>query len=349
MEKLWKTVAIGSILLLILAVGIGIVMAQDDGEATPPVETDPTESEGDDTWGPRGWFGHRPGMMGEWVDPESLPEGMPFGHHGMGGHGSGMMGGISMLDILAEQLGLTADEVVDELSAGISIADLAANHDVEVQAIVDAFLAAHQEMLSTAVEDGRLTQEQADAMQEHMAEEIAEHVNEPRAGHMGPGMMGPWGDPESWPEDKPFGRHGMFGRGMFGGTSLLDILAEQLGLTAEEVVDELSAGISIAELAANHNVDVQAIVDAFLAAHQEALSAAVEDGRLTQEQADAMQEHMAEKIAEHVNEPWAGFYGGPRGGFRGGCPGSGMGGRWNDGGSNGSAAPLRGLSTSSSL
>jgi ATPase subunit of ABC transporter with duplicated ATPase domains len=280
---------------------------------------------------------------------------MPFGGRGMFGHRPGMMGGgtfggTSLLDILAEQLGLTMDEVVDELSAGISVADLAANHNVDVQVIVDAFLAAHQEALSAAVENGRLTQEQADAMQEHMAEEIAERVNEPWTGRMGPGMMGHWGDPESIPEDKPFGSHGMFGRGMFGGgtSSLLDILAEQLGLTLDEVVDELSAGISIADLAANHNVDVQVIVDAFLAAHQEALSAAVENGRLTQEQADAMQEHMAEQIAERVNEPWTGSYG-PGGGFRGGCGGGGMGGRWNGSGSNGSAAPMRGLSTGSSL
>ena len=49
MEKFWKTVAIGSILLLILAAGIGIVMAQDDGQATPPDETDQTDEGGEDT------------------------------------------------------------------------------------------------------------------------------------------------------------------------------------------------------------------------------------------------------------------------------------------------------------
>jgi len=217
MEKFWKTVAIGSILLLILAAGIGIVMAQDDGTATPPVETDPADEGEDDAWGPRGWFGYGRGMMGQWDDSRPLPESVPFGHHGMFGSSS----------------------------------------------------------------------------------------------------------------------------------SLLDILAEQLGLTVDEVVDELSAGITIADLAANHNVDVQVIVDAFLAAHQEALSAAVEDGRLTQEQADAMQDHMAEEIAERVNQPWTGSYG-PRGGFRGGC-GGGMGGRWNSGSTSGGAAPMRGLSTGSSL
>lgn len=222
MEKFWKTVAIGSVLLLVLAAGIGIVMAQDDGTAPPPVETDPADEGEDDAWSPRGWFGHSRGMMGQWDDSRPLPEEMPFGHHGM------------------------------------------------------------------------------------------------------------------------------FGRGMFGSSSsLLDILAEQLGLTVDEVVDELSAGITIADLAANHDVDLQVIVDAFLTAHQEALSAAVEDGRLTQEQADAMQEHMAEEIAERVNEPWTGSYG-PRGGFPGGC-GGGMGGRWNGGGANEGAAPMRGLSTGSSL
>jgi uncharacterized protein (DUF433 family) len=250
-----------------------------------------------------------------------------------GGRGAFGIRSSSLLDITAERLGLTVDEVVDELSAGISIADLAAAHSVDVQLIVDAYLAAHQEALSTAVENGRLTQEQADAMQETMAEEVAERVNEPWTGKMAPSPMGRWD-----------------GRGVIGmgGSSLLDIAAGQLGLTVDEVVDELSAGISIADLAANHNVDVQLIVDAYLAARQEALSTAVENGRLTQEQADAIQEHMAEEIAGYVNEPWTGSYG-PHGGFRGGCPDGGMGGRWNESGTNGGAAPMRGLSTGSSL
>jgi uncharacterized protein (DUF433 family) len=343
MEKFWKTVAIGSILLLILVAGIGIVMAQDDGTATPPVETDPVDEGEHSTWAPRGWFGHGHGMMGQWGDSGSLPEEMPFGG-GRGMFGHGMFGNTSsLLDILAEQLGLTVDEVVDELSAGISIADLAANHNVDVQLIVDAYLAAHQEALDSAVENGRLTQEQADAIQEHMAGEIPECVNEPWSGRMERGMMAHPAGPKS-PEDMAGGR-GAFG---MRSSSLLDVTAEQLGLTVDEVVDELSAGISIADLAANHNVDVQLIVDTFLAAHQETLSTAVENGRLTQEQADAIQEHMAEEIPEYVNEPWTGSHA-PHGGFRGGCPDGGMGGRWNDGGSNGSAAPMRGLSTSSSL
>ena len=201
MEKFWKTAAIGSILLLVLVAGIGIVMAQDDGQSTPPVGADPTDEGGEDTWGPHGWFARRPGMMGHWGDPGSLPEEMPFGGHGMFGHGRGMMGGISMVELLAEELGLTAEEVIGELSAGISIAELAANHNVDVQVIVEAFLAAHEEALGAAVESGRLTQEQADAMQEHMAEEIAERVNEPWSGSYGPGggcrgggMGGRWSD-----------------------------------------------------------------------------------------------------------------------------------------------------------
>jgi hypothetical protein len=92
--------------------------------------------------------------------------------------------------------------------------------------------------------------------------------------------------------------------GMMNGRTLPDIAAEQLGLTVEQVVAELSAGISIAQLAENHGQDGQAIVDAFLAERQAALDAAVEAGTLSQVQADQMAAHMAPMIQNRVEQPW---------------------------------------------
>ncbi len=119
-------------------------------------------------------------------------------------------------------------------------------------------------------------------------------------------------------------------RAGFHGGGLVEILAEELDMTTDEVISELSAGISVADLAAEHGVDVQEIVDAFVASRQEALDQAVEAGRMTQEQADEMLEQMTERISEQVNEPWGsgdcgpGMMPGMRGhhGGGGGFPGS---------------------------
>lgn len=105
----------------------------------------------------------------------------------------------------------------------------------------------------------------------------------------------------------PFGRHGGgfgrggFGRGGFGWAgggqwTVFDTAAEALGLTPEEFFAELRAGKSLAEIAEEKGVDVQTVYDAMNAARgearEQALQQAVEDGRITQEQADQMLERL---------------------------------------------------------
>ena len=133
-------------------------------------------------------------------------------------------------------------------------------------------------------------------------------------GQMGSGQMGQGG------QMSPGMMNGMNGmNGMMGNFNLIDIVAEQVGLTADEVRDELATGISIADLAAKYDVDVQVIVAAALAQHQAALDAAMESGAMTPEQASTMQPMMASMLATRISQPW----GAGHGGMNGTCPGLG--------------------------
>jgi transposase len=94
---------------------------------------------------------------------------------------------------------------------------------------------------------------------------------------------------------------GGFGRGGFGWAgggqwTMFDKAAEALGLPPEEFFAELHAGKSLAEIAEAKGVDIQTVYDAMNAARVEArdqfIQQAVEDGRLTQEQADQMLERL---------------------------------------------------------
>lgn len=93
--------------------------------------------------------------------------------------------------------------------------------------------------------------------------------------------QGPW----PWGE-VPFG----FGPWGGGGWTMFDTTAETLGLTPEQLFAELRAGKSLADIAETQGVDVQIVYDALGAARVETMKAAiqqaVEDGRLSQEQAD---------------------------------------------------------------
>ena len=170
----------------------------------------------------------------------------------------------------------------------------------EYDAAVDT---AQQQVLDEAVSEGVLTQEQADRIQERADEGF------------GFGMKGDF-----------FGGHGRGGMMGGGDSALLTIAAEQLGMTEEDLVAALQDGSTIADLAAEKGVELQAIADAYVAQKSEDLAAAVESGRITQDQADAMIERMSEEVLERLegNMP----FGGPGLGAHGRHGGFGPGGMW---------------------
>jgi hypothetical protein len=90
-------------------------------------------------------------------------------------------------------------------------------------------------------------------------------------------------------------------------------LAEALGMTVDEVHAALAG--TIAELADSQGMTLEEVVDALIAPVIERIQQAVDDGRITQEQADERIEQMEKKLLEAL-ESGSGF--GPRpGGFPG--------------------------------
>lgn len=109
------------------------------------------------------------------------------GGHGPGGHGGhGGRGGHVALDVAAETLGVTEDELRTALQGGSSLADVAEAEGVELDALVTALVEAARERLAQAVTDGRLTQEQADEKAADLQARVEEHVQREGLGRRGP-------------------------------------------------------------------------------------------------------------------------------------------------------------------
>jgi len=106
------------------------------------------------------------------------------------------------------------------------------------------------DILSDLVAEGVISQEQADAVSDAIAE---------RGGH----------------------RHGRFGRG----GKHLDLIAETIGIEADDLRAALEDGQTIGEVAADNGVDASVVVDALVAEMETKFDEAVTDGRLTEEQA----------------------------------------------------------------
>ncbi|GAB4439991.1 MAG: hypothetical protein Fur0044_36540 [Anaerolineae bacterium] len=264
--------------------------------------------------GPMGWNGRGDGPMfdGGFGMGRGMMQGGGFGM-GPGGMMGGRWGGPenSLVTIAAEKLGLTTTELQAELQAGKTIADVAAEKKVEVSTIVDAVVADRTEQLNELVANGQATQEEADAMLALMKANITRRINEAWSGRgFGPGMMdggmgpgfgmGPGG-----------GRGGMMGGrgGMMGGwggpgNSMMQTVADTLGLTPTELVTELRAGKSVAEVAAEKNVEMATLVNAILTPRTEQLNALVAKGQLTQAEVDARITILKVDIVERLNQSW---------------------------------------------
>jgi len=258
---MFKRISIGILAVMVLALGVtGVVLAQ---EPTPPAE------------GLLPFGGARTG------------EG--FGMPGMQG-GRGMHG--QQPEALANALGLTVEEVHAALAG--TVAELAESQDMTIEGIVDALIAPMIERVQQAVDDGRITQEQADERIAQMEERLLEGLE-----------SGSWFS---------MGRGGF--RGRLGGAQPT-LLAEALDMTVEELQEALTGGQTVAELAEDQGVALEDIVDALIAPRIERIQQAVEDGRITQEQADERIEQMEARMLEGLESGSRFGMRMGRGGFRG--------------------------------
>jgi hypothetical protein len=144
-----------------------------------------------------------------------------------------------------------------------------------------------QEVLQPLVDDGTITQEQADTVIAALA--AARPFGGIGGGHHGPG-----------------------GRVFIG----LDVVATTLGVTADEVRTALHDGQSIADLAGSNGKTAQDVIDAIVADATTRINAKVTAGDLTQADADQHLADLTTRVTEFVNSTPP--IGGPGFGGRGG-------------------------------
>lgn len=126
---------------------------------------------------------------------------------------------------------------------------------------LDAWLT---EALQPLIDDGTITQEQADAVVAALSDAVPTR---------GPARLG----------------------------MSVEVLTDLLGVTAEDLGAAFAEGQSIADVAAAQGVDVQVVVDALVASATERIDALVDAGTMTAEQAAEREAELAERIAEMVN------------------------------------------------
>ena len=117
-------------------------------------------------------FGMHGGMMGGGHQGMMRGGGMMMGS----GHQGMMMGDDTMFVTAAEALGLETDALLDELRSGKSLLEIAEEQGVETADLQAALLTGMQDHLAYGVENGYLSQEDADEMLAYMTENMTEHL-----------------------------------------------------------------------------------------------------------------------------------------------------------------------------
>jgi hypothetical protein len=194
------------------------------------------------------------------------------------------IGGDGSLEAAADKIGVDTTDLAAALRDGDTIADVGREQGVPVSDVVDAVVASEQERLERLVVDGILTREQADALSEDVRERATDFVNGDLAPF--PIVRGPQiGLPEMHVHiDIP-----------------LADAADAIGIGVSDLVAALRSGDTIADVAREHGVPVSDVVEAVAATMQARLDAAVDEGWLTQGQADALAADIGEHASDLVN------------------------------------------------
>lgn len=125
------------------------------------------------------------------------------------GHRAVVVGPVELSDV-AEALGVGEDEVRSALRDGRTIAELAEEEGVEVDEVVGALVAAQQERLDQAVEDGDLTRDEADGMTADAEERVRAFVEGDMPPELGRSPHGPGGPHDHGGDGEDFGPPGMW-------------------------------------------------------------------------------------------------------------------------------------------
>jgi hypothetical protein len=167
---------------------------------------------------------------------------------------------------------------------------LAAALNIDRATLDSAMVSAGNSTADEAVQQGRLTEAQADALKQRLQQ-----------GDFKPLLGGRGG--------KGIGGHHLFGTGQ----AMLDAAAGALNLSSDELRTQLRSGQTLSEIAQAQGTSEQAVIDAALAAARTQLDQAVTAGTLTQAQADAIYSDLQSRRADLLTHRGRGHGMGGRG------------------------------------
>lgn len=179
-------------------------------------------------------------------------------------------------EAVSEALGLSSEEIRQGFAEGKSLADMAEEQGVEVSVLRDALLANMTERIDTAVEEGRIDEDEA-------AEKLAEleaRVDERLT---------------TVPDLSERGNR------RAGRSAASEALQDILGLSSDEIRAELADGKTLAEIGEEQGISAEELADTLVAAMNERVDEAVEEGHIDEDRAEEIRGRIEENVENRIN------------------------------------------------
>lgn len=190
-----------------------------------------------------------------------------------GRFGRGQLFG-AVLDVVAQQTGLTGGEVMAQVLDGATLADVITANGGDVDAVTQAAVDAVTAQVNAAVAAGTLTQQQADTLLANLPDAVGRAFD----GDLRGGGRG----------NRPGGQRQPGAAALQLANTMLDTVASQTGLTREDILTQMRDGATLADVITGAGGSVDAVKTAVTTAVTDEINQAVTDGRITQQQADAL-------------------------------------------------------------
>ncbi len=214
---------------------------------------------------------------GEQIINQFIEQGLPPRRAPLAEFGKLFRGDRQWMKTLADELDMTVGDVGKALRSGQSLEDIAQAHGKTVQDVLDAILAVQKAHLDQAVADGKLTQEQADAIYNRISEKAQTWISKDGV------LTG----------KRP-------GKAIRAAGMWMQAAADALNMSVADFMQALRQGQTPAQIAEAHGSSPQALTDAIIAAQRAQLQKAVDAGAMTQDRMDRILARVSKTITRWV-------------------------------------------------
>ncbi len=239
------------------------------------------------------------GILAFGISSANAQRGGGLGDGPRGDRAGQFMRGGEVLDVIVEQTSLEPREIVQRLRDGETLAEVITAEGGDVEAVRAAALEQAQSRIDNGLENGVITQEQADLLNAELALVVDDMLN---------------GELMDRFEGRERGPRGDRGFGGFGGGEVVDTLEAETGLTGREIAERVRDGETLAEVITAEAGDVEVVRSAALEQGQARIDQAVENGRIDETRAAELTEQLEAMVDDALNGELRGRFGdGPRG------------------------------------